>query len=54
MALHHWIAIGAFAGLLAFNVVVGVNSWRAKRAGARDRAAAWVDYPLVPAERRVD
>lgn len=54
MALQHWIAIAAYAGLLALNVVVGVNAWRrARRTGVRERAVDWVDYPLVP-ERRCE
>jgi aryl-alcohol dehydrogenase-like predicted oxidoreductase len=35
-------------GLLAVNAMAGWRSWRAARRDARDRADAWVDYPLAP------
>ena len=48
MHLVDWIAVAAFTGLLAVNVIAGWHSWRAARPDARDRADAWVDYPLAP------
>jgi hypothetical protein len=48
MDLLDWIGLAAFAGVLAVNVVTGLNGWRAARRERRRHEDAWVDYPLQP------